>query len=106
MTPLEIHPAAQRELVETIDHYLGIDAELGDAFESTYLKYRDQIRQTPLLYNIRRANVRRVNLLPRFGEFHIACMIWDEKVIILAIAHAKRKPYYWQERIEESKKLF
>jgi len=106
MKRLEIHPAAQRELVETTDYYLAVEPELANAFQDAYTKYRDLVRQNPLLYNIRRHNVRRVNLLPRFGEYYIAYMIWHEKVVILAIAHAKRKPFYWRKRIDESKELF
>ncbi len=33
-------------------------------------------------------------------------MIWKERVVILAIAHAKRRPYYWRNRIGESKEMF
>jgi hypothetical protein len=50
--------------------------------------------------------VRRVNLTPRFGEYYIAYMLWHENVVILAIAHAKRIPYYWRHRISESKQMF
>lgn len=64
------------------------------------------IIDNPLLYNLRRRNTRRANLTPRFGEYYIAYMIWRQKVVILAIAHAKRRPYYWRYRIGEAKKLF
>ena len=47
-----------------------------------------------------------MNLTPRFGEYYIAYMIWREKVVILAVAHAKRRPYYWRKRIGESKNMF
>lgn len=50
--------------------------------------------------------IRRVNLNPRFGEYYIAYMIWRQKVVIVAVAHAKRRPHYWRDRIGESKKLF
>ena len=33
-------------------------------------------------------------------------MIWREKVVILAIAHAKRRPHYWRKRIGEAKEVF
>jgi hypothetical protein len=75
-------------------------------FEACYLEHRQIILGNPLLYNIRRQNVRRVNLLPRFGEYYVAYMIWHEKLVILAVGHAKRKPFYWRKRIKESKKLF
>lgn len=106
MRSWHIHPAAQAELAETAEHYLFIGAELAESFNHHYLTYRQQICENPLLYNIRAGIVRRVNLTPRFGEYYIAYMLWHEKVVILAIAHAKRRPYYWRHRISESKQMF
>lgn len=106
MTEWNIHPSAQREHDELLEHFGGIDEELVIAFELRYLQCRHVICENPLLYNIRRKSVRRANLNPRFGEYHIAYMIWRQKVVILAVAHAKRRPYYWRQRIAESKKLF
>lgn len=50
--------------------------------------------------------MRRANLHPRFSEYYIAYMVWRERVVILAIAHAKRRPYYWRKRIDEAKQMF
>jgi plasmid stabilization system protein ParE len=106
MTHWEIHPAAGEEYDDAFAHYLGIQPELAAAFAEHFRSHRRKICENPLLYNIRRSKTRRVNLLPRFGEYYIAYMIWHERVVILAIGHAKRKPFYWRERINESKKLF
>ena len=106
MKPWRIHPAAQTELEETAGQYLMIDQALAGSFNHQYLTYRQQICENPLLFNIRAGIVRPVNLTPRFGEYYIAYMLWHEKVVILAIAHAKRRPYYWRHRISESKQMF
>jgi plasmid stabilization system protein ParE len=106
MTVWEIHPSAEEELEEVADYYLGIDAELAQSFDQHYRHYRQLICEMPLLYNLRLRGTRRVNLLPRFGEYYIAYMIWLEKVVILAVAHAKRRPYYWRDRITQAKELF
>ena len=106
MMTMEILPAAQQELEEAFDYYLAIDAELAHSFDQHYEKYRLQIGENPLLYTTRRGNARRVNLTPRFGEYYIAYMIWNTKVVILAVAHAKRRPYYWCSRVAEAKKMF
>jgi hypothetical protein len=106
MTEWNIHPAAQSEHDELLMHFGGIDKELVTAFEWHYLQYRHTICENPLLYNIRRRAIRRANLKPRFSEYYIAYMIWREKVVILAIAHAKRRPYYWRKRIGEAKQMF
>jgi plasmid stabilization system protein ParE len=106
MTAWRIHPAAEQELEDAVDYYLGIDAGLAYSFDEHYRQYREQICQNPFLYNVRWKEVRRVNLTPRFGEYYIAYMVWRERVVILAVAHAKRRPYYWSQRIEDAKRLF
>lgn len=75
-------------------------------FEATFYRYTAAIVANPLLYNIRRPPSRRANLKPLFSEHYIAYMIWREKVVILAIAYAKRRPYYWRKRIGEAKQMF
>lgn len=103
-----IHPTAREELHDTISYYASADdkGELAFDFEATFYRYVDAIVANPILYNIRRRNTRRANLTPRFGEYYIAYMIWRQKVVVLAIAHAKRRPYYWRKRIGEAKKMF
>lgn len=108
MSDFHVHPAAAEELNDTIRYYASVDDDgaLAIDFEDTYLRYEAAIVASPLLYNIRREGVRRVNLNPRFGEYYIAYMIWRKKVVILAVAHAKRKPYYWRGRIGAARKMF
>ena len=107
---LQIHPAAREELLATIRYYAAIDegdqGELAIAFQESFYRYADAITAQPRLHNLRRGLTRRVNLTPRFGEHYIAYMIWNEKVVILAVAHAKRRPYFWRMRIDEAKKMF
>ena len=103
-----IHPAAREELHDTIRYFAGVDADgaLAFDFETSFYRNTAAIVASPLLFNIRGISVRRVNLKPRFSEYYIAYMIWREKVVILAIAHAKRRPYYWRKRIDEAKEMF
>jgi plasmid stabilization system protein ParE len=101
-----IHPEAQRELEDAFDYHFLIEEELAYSFDAHYQRHHRQICENPLLYNLRRGVTRRVNLTPRFGEYYIAYMIWREKMVILAVAHAKRKPYYWRKRIAEAKEMF
>lgn len=72
MKSWDIHPEAQRELEDAFDYYLSVDEELARSFDSHYEGCRRQICANPLLYNLRRGPVRRVNLTPRFGEYYIA----------------------------------
>lgn len=101
-----MHPAAERELDEVIDHYAAIDPDLADAFVDCFASYRDRMTEHPLHFSRSTGEVRRANLIPQFSEYYLPFMIWQDRVVILAVAHAKRRPYYWRKRIEESKKLF
>jgi plasmid stabilization system protein ParE len=106
-----IHPAAQAEFYDIVKHYAALDEDdqgqpLAAAFDATFNRHLSLILDNPLLYNLRRPPTRRANLTPHFGEHYIAYMIWRDKVVILAVAHAKRRPYYWRKRIGQAKKLF
>jgi plasmid stabilization system protein ParE len=100
----QIHPAAQQELDDCLEWFAHIDPELALAFEERYLQARHAICSNPLLYNIRQRGVRRVKLTPRFGEHYIAYTVKNEQLIILAVAHAKRRPHYWRTRLADMKK--
>ena len=107
----DIHPAAQAEFNTTIQQFAALDEgdedqPLAAAFDAAFNRHLGRIIDTPLLHSLRRRGTRRVNLTPRFGEYYIAYMIWRQRVVILAIAHASRRPYYWRSRIGEAKKLF
>lgn len=106
MMAFNIHPEASKEFDAVLDYYFCIDPELADDFDFTFSGCLQGIISNPLLYNIRRMSVRRANLKPRFSEYYIAYMIWRQKVVILAVAHAKRRPYYWRQRIGEAKDMF
>lgn len=106
MTRFSIHPQARTEFDEAFADYLGIDPELAASFEATFFDYLETIIANPLLYHSRLPPTRRANLKPRFGEYYIAYMLWKERVVILAVGHAKRRPYYWRKRISEATKLF
>ena len=110
---INIHPAARDELHDTIRHYAAID-DLDDdereplalAFHNTFYRYVDAIIANPLRFSVRKPPTRRVNLTPRFGAYYIAYMIWRDKPVILAVAHGKRRPYYWRKRVGEARRMF
>lgn len=102
----DVHPLARDELHEALRFYAAIDVVLALDFEATFFQHIEVITANPLLFNLRRPPSRRVNLTPRFGEYYIAYMIWRERVVILALGHAKRRPYYWKHRIGKARELF
>jgi plasmid stabilization system protein ParE len=91
------HPASREEALEGYLYYGAEDDELALDFEHKIQQTLALIQSQPELHRIRRYNVRRVNL-PRFKERYIAYMIWQNEIVVVAIGHAKRRPYYWYRR--------
>ena len=106
MIPFEIHPAALQEFHDAVEYYWSADPKIAADFGRTYLKKRESARDNPLLYRTREGEVRRANFGTQFKEWYIAFILWNEKVVVLAVAHAKRRPYYFRARIAEAQKLF
>jgi len=105
MTHVEMHPAAQEELEEAFNYYLTIDEELARSFDEHYQQHLRRIGENPLLYQVRHGIVRQAILTPRFGEYSIAYTIRNTTVVILAVSHARRRPYYWNARIGMAAKM-
>jgi hypothetical protein len=105
MMPWEIHPSALEEFQAAFEYYDGIDPRLADAFRLTYLNHQETARLTPQIYRIREHDIRRVNLGPQFKEWYIAFIIWRDTFIIVAVAHAKRRPFYYLNRLQAARNL-
>jgi plasmid stabilization system protein ParE len=97
MMDIVFHPAAREEAHEGYLYYGAEDEELALDFEHKINQTLDLIQHEPELLRIRRYGVRRANL-PRFKERYVAYMIWKDKIVVIAIGHAKRRPYYWYRR--------
>lgn len=106
MTEPAIHPAAQQELLDVVAYYDDIHEDLGAAFKACFFDYQKRIAANPLHFSVRQGIVRRVNLTPQFGEYYLPFMIWKDRAVILAVAHAKRRPYYGRKRVGELKVMF
>lgn len=105
MKPYRYHPAAERELDEAIEHD---EAELpgrGLRLEEQVARLVLRLRRFPVsapiwpgldsAYEVRRAKVRR-------HPFLVVYMVQSDQLIILAIAHTKKKPGYWASRIDKA----
>ena len=91
------HPAAREEARQAFLYYSGIDQALADDFEKRVANALNEISNDPLRHRVRRFAVRRYNLL-RFKLYYIAYMIWREEIVVIAIGHASKRPYYWYRR--------
>lgn len=98
MKQVQIHPAAEAEADAAFEWYwtrsqvaaLRFDAELRRAF--MVVRHAPQ-RGAPFLHGTRRVYLARFPFSVVFREF-------PERIEILAVAHAKRRPAHWARRSE------
>jgi toxin ParE1/3/4 len=95
-----VHPDADEELALAVDWYEARQIGLGEEFEEDVLLAFDLIGDNPEAWT-RWPNLPEVRVLPmdRFPyliPYHVAS---PEEVVILAVAHAKRRPGYWRWRV-------
>lgn len=99
------HPAAERELDEAIEHgeaeLPGRGLRLEHQVGRVVLRLRQSPRSAPIwpgldsAYEVRRAKVRR-------HPFLVVYMVHSDQLVILAVAHTKKKPGYWASRIDNA----
>ncbi len=94
--PIRFDPAAQRELNEAADFYDAEDPGLGGAFLGAAERAFEQIPTFPESSPISLAPVR-TKVLSAF-PFSVIYWVTDEVIIVLAVAHHRRRPEYWRGR--------
>ena len=100
MTPLSWHPLARRELFEASGFYDQESAGLGGIFLDEVDEALDHIKLYPRTGREVLPEVRRwlVSRFPYSIFYHIEKDHERERIFILAIAHQKKRPYYWARR--------
>ena len=98
--PLVFRRIAQLELNESISWYEDKRAELGEAFRIEIESHLERIATQPQQFSQIRGHVRRVVLL-RF-PYSIYFLPEDDRIVILAIFHARRAPQNLEDRLIES----
>ena len=93
----KFHPQASAEYLEACQYYAAIDRHLGVAFAHSVETAIDQIVQRPAVWTVIEEDVRRY-LLKRF-PYGIHFTIEDAFVLIVSVAHMKRRPGYWRNRL-------
>ena len=94
--PIRFDPAAQRELNEAAEFYDAEDPGLGDAFLDAIERAFKQIQAFPESSPISLGSLR-TKVLPAF-PLSLIYWIADDAIVILAVAHHRRRPGYWRDR--------
>ncbi len=95
---VEFLEEAEAELFDAVLWYEAKEIGLGKRFRSEVASVIDSIAANPLLWRERAGGYRRVNC-PVF-PYYLPYFIREDKIIIAAIAHDRRKPRYWSKRAQ------
>ncbi|MBI5573272.1 MAG: type II toxin-antitoxin system RelE/ParE family toxin [Elusimicrobia bacterium] len=91
-----IRPEAETELKDAFLWYEKQNRGLGFEFIRCVDAALTLINRSPLIYAEVHNNIRRV--LVRKFPFEIFYITDENKIVVLAVFHAKRNPAHWQER--------
>ena len=94
---LRIHSQAQQEIEEAFDWYFKRSPEAAGAFLDEIDASLAQIASRPQLYPAYTRNTRR-RILASF-PYSVIFQEKDDVILVVAVAHAKRRPGYWRGRI-------
>lgn len=96
------HPEAEAEFDADIDWYEDREVGVGDRFEGRVLSAVDECADTPEVWEVwpdwdREPVVRSKGV----GDFpyRVVYFVADDLVNIVAVAHEKRRPGYWRDRV-------
>jgi plasmid stabilization system protein ParE len=93
---LSLDGAAERELNEAVDFYDTESRALADAFIAEVEHALAQVRAFPEAAEPLRGGVRR-RLLHTF-PYALFYSLYAQEVRVLAVAHQRRRPFYWEDR--------
>ncbi len=97
MKPTIFHPQADDEFAEAVAHYAGKAPGLGDRFYDTVLRLVAEIEAAPQLHRPWRHGTRRH--FTREFPYALIYLERPDRIMVLAVAHFKRRPDYWRERL-------
>jgi len=97
MMPIDFLPAADQEMIEAARYYQSLSSGLGDDYLDEVERAVWSIKTSPQTWPVLEGAFRR-RLVRRF-PFGIIYRIEPDKILIIAVAHLRKKPGYWKKRI-------
>ena len=97
MKPVEYHPLAFEELIDSAEYYEAQVERLGESFLDEVEQAVVDVSESPERWPYFLLNSRR-RLLDRF-PYSIVYLIETERIYILAVMHQRRRPGYWRKRV-------
>lgn len=97
--PLEFHPDARLEALEAHDWYAERSPSAAEAFQDELQDARRAIQDAPNRWASFLFGTRRY-ILKRF-PYVVVYRVATDRIEIIAVAHGRRKPGYWKNRLTD-----
>ena len=97
MKPHVFHPEAEEEYTQAIQYYAAVTPELGGRFCDEIERLIEEVRRQPDRFFRFSPPARRA--LARKFPYSVIYLDEPDRVWIVAVMHAKRRPGYWQKRL-------
>lgn len=95
---LIVRREARSELAEAVDWYRSQHPDFGNRFLRAFLEAVNKLVENPYLFQRLDDDIRRVRL--KDFPYNLLYFIQEDRVVIVACAHAKRRPGYWRDHLE------
>lgn len=97
MTPIDFLPEADQEMLEAARYYQSLSSGLGADYLDEVERAVQSLASSPQTWPVLEGHYRR-RLVKRF-PFGVIYRIEPDKILIVAVAHLRKKPGYWKNRI-------
>jgi plasmid stabilization system protein ParE len=95
--PYAFHPEASEEYAQAAQYYASIAPELGKRFYNEIERLVRAVREQPDCFFRFSPPTRRA--LARTFPYSLVYLEQPDRIWIVAVMHAKRRPGYWRERL-------
>jgi plasmid stabilization system protein ParE len=99
-TKVSFHPGAEGDYVEAFAWYFGHNSSIAYDFEHEVERGLRLISESPLRWP--KFDTERRQIILRKFPYSLIYEIVDGEAVILAVAHGRRRPYYWRDRSARS----
>ena len=97
MKPYAFHPEASQDYTQAAERYAAIAPELGGRFYDEIERLIGQVRRQPERF-LRVSPLARRALARKF-PYSVVYLDEPDRIWIVAVMHAKRRPRYWRKRL-------
>lgn len=99
MAELEYHPGASDEVAYAYDDYSAIDPDLGVRFKLELDRAEGLVQWSPETWSRYFHDTQGFRF--RGFPFVMTYVIRGDRIIVIALAHTRRRPGYWPDRLDD-----